>query len=378
MKTMTIERNGITFTIQATQQEIDLNQHITLIANVLNVQVTPRPKEPTIITDPARLLPDNFHSESIQEVIARAQKDPPLSLYDVAKKLGVHYNTIHKYCRFGLIEVEGDQRFGGWYIKKSEFERIKSNPNWLKEFQEVIKNKPYPSEEDIFYKKRLEILQEIEDLHKYREPLNPSYAIKHYKGLYQRARRFFGSWYNAIERTGIHYSQVYKKWNTSSAFRGRQKMSDEEMQLRGEMLLSKIKNLIKEGQLDYKTRRKLDCLIHSYQLGGWRSIYESLGLKYVEMKLGKVYTRRTKENIIADIRNLYNQGVSLKYINMVKNHCALLGAARQKFGNWPNAIKEAGLDYSKIRIRNRHIGTGRKNVQSEPLFVSRETAGVLV
>jgi hypothetical protein len=366
MSTISIEKNNLRAVIQAIRKEIELNAHVTLNLNILNVHIEPKPKETGPITDPTRLLPDKFHSETVFDIIARAQKDPWVNLKDAAIELKVHYNTLRKYARFGLIDVEGNQYFGGWSLKRSELERMKSNPDWLKEFQEQIKNKPYPIEEDIFYKKRLEILQEIEDLHKYREPLNPRYAIRHYKGLYQRARRYFGSWYNAIERTGIHYSQVYKKWDSPTGMRGRSSMTKEEWELKRDSLLLKIKKLKEQGLLDNKARRKLDPAVRDY-FSGWKNIPDYFEVKHLE-------TNRKKEQILSEVRKLYNQGVPLNFSNMLKNHCRLLGITQYYFGNWPNAIREAGLDYSKIRIRHRKTKKERgleeeNNVQSELLCV---------
>lgn len=325
-----------------------------------------RAKQRVPITDPSRLLEDFIHKETVQEIIARAQKDPWLSVRDTAEELGVHFNTIYKYIRFGLIEAKGDRYFGGSCIKQSEVERIKSNSNWLKEFGEIAKDKPFPTPLDIFYKKRMEVFEEIEDLSKYREPLNPVSVKKNHPRLYYRARKYYGSWHKAIEGVGLHPSQVYKNWKPLKwVVPQKPKMTDEEKELKRELLLLKIKNLFKEGRFDNKTRRKFDNAVWNY-FGGWKKIYVVLGIKRIR--------KRTKKNIVAEIQSLYNRGIRLSFTNMIKNHCALLSSACIYFGNWPNAIKAAGLDYSKIRIRNRRARKEYPDIKTEEAKICLENA----
>ena len=247
--------------VNALRQEIKV-EGSNVIINILSIE----PPKPKPITDPRRLLVEK--RESMQEFMARVNKDRWRDLREVAEELGVHYNTIRKYCHFGLIEAEGDQYFGGWAVKQSELERIKSNPNWLREFQEAIKNKPMPDKTEIFHRRRVEIMDEIERLHRDHEPLNPKYAMKHYKGLYQRARRYFGGWVIAIKICNIDFSQVYKKFNSPSGFRGRPKMTEERKQLNKEILILRIRSLVSEGKLTTQMKRKLDHPVINY-IGGW-------------------------------------------------------------------------------------------------------------
>jgi site-specific recombinase XerD len=61
-----------------------------------------------------------------------------------------------------------------------------------------------------------------------------------------------------------------------------------------------------------------------------------------------------KEDVLLEIKKIYNQGVRVNCGYMFKNHFALVIAARHYFKNWANAVKQAGLDYSKIRVIRRN------------------------
>jgi hypothetical protein len=347
MATITIEKENLRAVVEAIHKEIELNSHITLNFNFVNVQVGPRPKEP--ITDPSRLLIEK--KESMQDFMARINKDPWLSFREVALELGVCAQIIVKYCRYGLIEGE-NSNVGGWFIRESELKRLKENKNWLKEFQELAKNKPLPDKSEIFHKRRVEIMSEIEWLHREHEPLNPKYAMKHYKGLYSRARRYFGSWFNAISVTGIHPSQVFIHWDKSYGFKGRKPLSDSQKRSRADELLQRINRLLIENKLDCSKRRKLDYKVWFY-FGGWREVYKLLGLKTFDRKDGRHAQIRTRKNIIEEIQELYRSGTPLNYKSMYKTHRALLKAAEKKFrGSWSAAVRAAvpDIDYSKVRL----------------------------
>lgn len=57
----------------------------------------------------------------------------------------------------------------------------------------------------------------------------------------------------------------------------------------------------------------------------------------------------SKEKIIDRILKLYELDVDLTCTRVKETDSALVGAATKYFGSWGDAIKAAGLDYSKIR-----------------------------
>ena len=246
--------------INALRQEIKTEgSNVTI--NILSISEPPKPR---YITDPRRLL--EFKPESIQQIIARTSKDPFLSTRDAEKELGVSYNTIIKYLKFGLIEGEHDITLG-WHIRQSEVNRLKENPNWLKEFRELARNKPLPDKSEMFHKKRVEVMDEIEGLWRDHFPLNPRYANKHYGGLYQKARRYFGSWAIAIKICGIDFSQVYK----SMGVKGRPKQTEEQRYLKKYLLFMELNKLAEMGLLNAEAKNRLRSKVREY-IGGWKKI----------------------------------------------------------------------------------------------------------
>lgn len=57
----------------------------------------------------------------------------------------------------------------------------------------------------------------------------------------------------------------------------------------------------------------------------------------------------SKESIIQDIQQLAQQGIDLSYSNISSHYLPLMRAATRYYGSWAEAVKAAGLDYSKIR-----------------------------
>lgn len=297
------------------------------------------------------LFKDDTALEAIQELVKTTQENSWVNVKEASKILGVHPDTLGRYVRFGLVKTDGDKPVyrDGWHIKRSEIERVKSDPDWLKKFRNYIKQKPIPVKENILSKKREEIIKEIEDLYKHGESLNPMYVIKHRKGLLQRARRYFGSYRKAILSTQVRPNDIYLKLgrkNASETYESKSFAKADEQ--KRSILLDKIKNLIKSGRLDYKTKRKLDGMVCGY-LGGWENVYRlpeirQLLLEERQSKLGKI-----EKDIIFRIQQLYSQGTPLYRTYMVKNYSTLFWQAVVHFKGYQNAIKEAGLDYSKIR-----------------------------
>ncbi len=238
-------------------------QNITI--NVFSVE--PKPRHPEPITDPRRLLP--FKVESVSEIITRTQRDPWVHFNEAAKELGVTDQTLRKYGRFKCFECNMDPITGG-YLKRSELERIKKNPTWLKDFRAIAKDKPHPATpSDRRYKKRIEIMEEVEQLLKFKEPLNPNYLLKHHAKLYRDGSRYFGSWSVLLRTMYIDPSQVYKYWPREPG--GRPKLSEQQKALRRFQLFQEIRALRDAGIFSGRHRGRLDYQVRKY-IGGWTKL----------------------------------------------------------------------------------------------------------
>lgn len=62
-----------------------------------------------------------------------------------------------------------------------------------------------------------------------------------------------------------------------------------------------------------------------------------------------------KELIIKNIIRLEKQGEDLTSSNIKQIDSPLVGAAVSYFGNWGNAVREAGLDYDKVRKKAKAV-----------------------
>ena len=91
--------------------------------------------------------------------------------------------------------------------------------------------------------------------------------------------------------------------------------------------------------------------------GGWRAAVRAAGLDPAA-----VCTRRrqwTPERVLGRIRQLHAGGADLSHGAVKRQEQYLAIAAREFFGNWPAAIKKAGLEYDEIR---RHAWWSREKI----------------
>jgi hypothetical protein len=84
--------------------------------------------------------------------------------------------------------------------------------------------------------------------------------------------------------------------------------------------------------------------------GSWKAAIEAAGFDYDKVVRIK---RWTPEEVLAEIRALYRQGVDLRPSAVAKHHQTLLVAARKRFGTWAKAVKAAGIDYEAY-LRRQH------------------------
>jgi hypothetical protein len=80
--------------------------------------------------------------------------------------------------------------------------------------------------------------------------------------------------------------------------------------------------------------------------GTWESAIGAAGLDYESIRRKCFWSR---EKIVAQIRQLKAAGERLNVSAAEKSHGGLVGAASVYFGSWRQAIKAAGLDYTKIK-----------------------------
>ncbi len=184
------------------------------------------------------------------------------------------------------------------------------------------------------------VINEIKAWYAEGKPLFSHHMRKHYQELLAAGIRYFGSWKQAVESAGIEYSQIrrYNHWTKENIVQTIQSLNAQGVDLSFRaMMLSGYASMV------YAAIRK------SY-FGSWKDALEAAGLPSED-----IYRYRTWDNetIIEEIKQLRDRGHDLSSKNMDMTHNSLIATARRRFGSWEDALKNAGIDYSKIRKRKR-------------------------
>ncbi|MFA6270615.1 MAG: hypothetical protein WC657_05430 [Candidatus Paceibacterota bacterium] len=82
--------------------------------------------------------------------------------------------------------------------------------------------------------------------------------------------------------------------------------------------------------------------------GSWKNAIEACGLDYNTIRKYRIWS---KEIIMKEIKKRHKSGQSLNSKNAYKTDRPLYMAAVKRYKNWGTAVKAAGIDYSKVRLR---------------------------
>src|SRR5215211_6781763 len=181
-----------------------------------------------------------------------------------------------------------------------------------------------------------EIALEILRLYAAGEELNyGSVQQKHLK-LLRAATRYFGSWKNAIEFAGLNYDDIrrYRVWSE-------------------EKILATIRKYEHEGK-DLSWRHVSTVLdpplaaaaIRSSRFGSWQKALEEAGLDYAAIRKHRYWD---DEVVVSELRELAEQGESLRVSDVTEKNPALVAAARRRFDGWYEAVEAAGFDEDEAR-----------------------------
>jgi hypothetical protein len=246
-----------------------------------------------------------------------------------------------------------------------------------------------------------DILLEIQDTKRKGLPLTSLKVKKENGRLWDAARYAYGDWYSAVEAAGIPKSDITKsdKWTRFRVLRRIQSLildgqspevinqsdnlgfydaackfygswekayrvanltlldsnrNNDKSWKRKRWSGSEIKDELKRyidryGSLDFLGKNDLPLYMAvRNHFGNLRNATRSFGFDYDQLVTREKWS---KKRIIEKIRNSYDSGEDLSLNSFRKAHKALFEAACSKkyFGNWENAIEEAGLDYDRIR-----------------------------
>ena len=82
--------------------------------------------------------------------------------------------------------------------------------------------------------------------------------------------------------------------------------------------------------------------------GCWKYAIEACGIEYIKVRK---YRQWTKTRVIEEIKLLAKKREPLNSISIQKNRKPLYMAALKRFKGWSAAMRAAGVDYTKVRLR---------------------------
>lgn len=184
------------------------------------------------------------------------------------------------------------------------------------------------------------VKDEIVAWHKEGKPLYSHYMRQHYQELLAAGIRYFGTWKEAVEHSGVDYTAVRRYQNWSQ-----------------EAIIAKIRELHAQAvDLSFRSmmltphNAMVYAAIRKKHFGSWKNALQAAGLTASE-----IYRYRSwdEDTILNEIRELHQKGADLSSKAMDEAQNPLIATARRRFGNWENAVRQAGIDYSAIRRRRR-------------------------
>lgn len=192
------------------------------------------------------------------------------------------------------------------------------------------------------------VIAKIRNPHTKGVDLSASRVIYSNGGLYQAAIKYCGSWKNAVSLAGLEPIDYRRKivgpklhWTKKKIIYGLKDLKTRgvEMSARG------------IGTADY--RLYLAAKRHFGTLG---KALENAGIQIVSPLTRSTWT---DEIVIAEICRLKELGEDISSIVVVHNHPELNRAARKHFGTWTNALTKSGIDPERVRKRphysNEHL-----------------------
>ena len=152
--------------------------------------------------------------------------------------------------------------------------------------------------------------------------------------LYSAALRHFGSLENALEEAGLGRSDYeMSTWTDESVDADIQRLIDEKQHLSMVSVNKKYPSLVKAVR---------------YRYGSW---YDALPRFGVDPSKVRVRTHRTTDELLDELRSIYESGKPVHCSAMQKSHLRLRSALIKRFNGYDNALRAAGLDPAEYRLK---------------------------
>jgi hypothetical protein len=189
---------------------------------------------------------------------------------------------------------------------------------------------------------RRRVIQSIRKLRKDGEPLNSRAVQLGHPPLFAAAcrSRLFGSWREAVKAAGLSYTRItlYEKWDSVRV---------------AETIAHMHKNSEPMNASRVLKQQPLLYYAACHQYGSWGRALKALGINPQTVALRK---RRTKAEIVREIRKLKKERMHLSDSNVRRHIPDLHAAACRTFGTW-------------VLARSAALGNGqRRGGESQRLF----------
>jgi len=248
---------------------------------------------------------------------------------------------------------------------------------------------------------RQNVIAAIQQLHKADEPLNSNYAQTKRQALYGAAVKYFDSWACAIKAVGLDYSRIrirkpFRRWSQLAIVAAIRKCAAEGCAINGTVVSRKDPGLYNAARRHFGrggwakalrlagydprdvfplriwTAERIITMVHALhdigvplygyylvrhgfqglfaggvvRFGSWKKTISAAGYRYDSVRA--VRNRWwTPERVIAEIRRLERNGVSLHHRNLTRLRADLIWGAIRWFGNLRLAVEAAGIDYRR-------------------------------
>lgn len=181
------------------------------------------------------------------------------------------------------------------------------------------------------------VVETIKRMHNAGEDLNSNYVQTKQPRLYAAANKYFGGWPQAVIAAGLDYETLRKRtlraWSKVAIVEEIIRRSTNSLSIRG-------------GDVTNEDRGIYSAARRHFGEDGWAKARMLAGFDPIDPKPQQIWS---KETVIEEILRLYENGVALNAAALAGTFGYIRSAGAKYFMSWGNAIRAAGLDYSKIR-----------------------------
>jgi hypothetical protein len=202
----------------------------------------------------------------------------------------------------------------------------------------VVANLPPPPKGKIWNEKK--VIREIKRLYKEGVDLSVSRLAFSHSGLLEAGRKYCGSWDSAMSLAGIS-SENYRR-----------RLEGPKPRLSKEDVIDRLNELNKQGvEMSIRGVGAADRKLYRAILKHFKDLESALeegGLEFVPYPRRLTWT---EEKVIQEIGKLLALGEELSHNIVKRKHPDLVYGAKKHYGTWTKALTMAGIDPTSVRKR---------------------------